>query len=526
MNWRKILFPIILSLSIVLGVYIGSRLNFSNQKASYSPAHSKLYTLLNILDKEHLKGVNTDSIVDLAAQSILSALDPHSTYISADKYSQANEGIHGSFYGIGVRFYMYKDSITITEVIANGPAEKAGIKNRDRIVAADGTALTGSNVSRDSLVNTLRGAQGSKVTLGVYRKNTKQNLALEVERSRVPIQSVTAAYVLEDLAYIKVEKFTEDTHKEFRAALDSLSRDPIKALVLDLRDNSGGYVDQAKLIMEDLVPKGMLLYSTKDRSGEETKVYAQKGKKVDFSNIYVLINENSASASEMLAGAIQDNDLGVIVGKRSFGKGLVQVERPLGDGSAIWITIAEYYTPTGRSIQRSYASGNKAYFAHADERYADAELDNIENIPDSLRFQTPQGKVVYGGGGIYPDVYVSDIENKQEFFMQQILRHNFIQFFAFEYIDSHPDLFSGYDEDMFINGYHTSEVLLKQFMEYSQLDMVDIQWETYFGELAIMLKANFALQLYGRNAYHRVLAESDDMIQTVLELEEETEEDF
>lgn len=529
MNWRKILFPIFLSLAIVLGVFIGSRFNFSSQELRYSPAHYKLYRLLDILDKEHLEGVNTDSIVDLAAQSILSALDPHSTYIPADRYSQANEGIHGSFYGIGVRFYMYKDSIAVTEVISNGPAERAGLKNGDRIIAADGKQLIGKEVSRDSLVNTLRGISGSKVLLEVYRKSLNKSLALEVSRDRVPIQSVTASYMLQDaLGYIKIEQFTEDTYKEFKKALKALERkEGIKSLILDIRDNTGGYVDQVKLIMEEVVPKGKLLYSTKDRTGEETKFYAEKGRKIDFSNVYVLINENSASASEMLAGAIQDNDLGIIVGKRSFGKGLVQVERSLGDGSAIWITIAEYYTPTGRSIQRPYGAGSKAYFAHTGEKFTESPNGEIDNIPDSLRFVTPMGKVVYGGGGIYPDVYVTEAENKQDFFMQQILKHSFIQFFAFEYTDANPDLFKGYDEEQFIEGYNTSDRLLQEFMEYSQLDTVGIQWGTYEEELSLRIKANLALQLYGKNAYSRVLSKNDPMIQTVLELELELkEEDF
>lgn len=521
MNWRKILFPLFFSLAIVLGVFIGSRLNFPNKQQSYRPTHQKLYRLLDILDREYLEGVNTDSIVDLTVQSILSTLDPHSSYVSADNYSQAAEGIHGSFYGIGIRFYTFRDTIAITEVLPNGPAEKAGLKTGDRILAADGQPLIGDEISRDSLVNLLRGKANSRVLLDVYRKKDKKNVALEVHRGRVPIQSVTAAYMLldSDLGYLKIEQFTEDTHSEFKKALETLSSHQMESLVIDLRDNTGGYVDQAKLIMEDLLPKGTLMYSTKDRSGKAKEFYAKKGRKQDFARIYILLNENSASASEMLAGAIQDNDLGTIIGRRSFGKGLVQVERPLGDGSAVWITVAQYYTPTGRSIQRPYTAGKEAYFAHTDSRYMEAKQEGIGNTPDSLKFETPKGKVVYGGGGIYPDIYVPNLESKQDLFMHRILRYAFIQFFAFEYIDSYPDLFMGYDKEEFIEGYEATDNLLKHFMEYSHLDMVGIQWEDYQEELSLMIKANLALQLYGKNAYYRILSENDEIVQKAVQME-------
>src|SRR5690554_265696 len=520
MNRRKILFPLFISLAIVLGVLIGSRLNFSNQPVNYPTKHQKLYRLLDILDKEYLEGVNTDSIVDLTVQSILGALDPHSTYIAADNYSQASDEIHGSFYGIGIRFYTYKDTIAITEVLPNGPAEKSGLRNGDRILAADGRKLYGNKIDRDSLVHILRGKDKSRVELEVYRKSNKKKFALKVQRKQVPIQSVTAAYMLDnDLGYIKIEQFSEHTNVEFREALDSLTNHNMASLILDLRGNAGGYVDQANLVMEDIIPKGTLLYSTKDRSGNEKKYYAKKGKKYDLPRIYVLLNEKSASASEMLAGAIQDNDLGTIVGRRSFGKGLVQVERPLGDGSAVWITVAQYFTPTGRSIQRPYTSGNKAYFAHADSRYFEAKQEGIDEIPDSLRFETPKGKIVYGGGGIYPDVYVPELDSRQEITMQRILGFGFVQFFAFEYIDANPDLFKGYSREEFIEGYEPTDRLLKEFMDYSRLDMVDIQWGDYQKELMRTIKANLALRLYGKNAYYRVLSEDDKVIQKAAQLE-------
>lgn len=522
MNWRKIFLPILFSLAILLGVFLGARLSFSNKHETYRPTHQKLYRLLDILDREYLKGVNTDSIVDLTVQSILNTLDPHSTYVSANDYSQRAEVLHGSFHGIGIRFYTYKDTIAITEVLPKSPAEKAGLKNGDRILSANGQRLFGKSISQDSVVHLLRGVPNTELQLEAYRKREKKQWLLNVLPKRVPIQSVTAAYTLldEDLVYLKIEQFTEDTYVEFQEALNRYSKQNNASLVLDLRNNSGGYVEQAKQIMEAIIPKGTLLYSTKDRTGKEKKFYAKKAKKHSFSRVYVLLNEQSASASEMIAGAIQDNDLGTIIGRRSFGKGLVQVERPLGDGSAVWITVAQYYTPTGRSIQRSYTDGNKAYFAHADPRYMDRKQEDIDNLPDSLRFETPKGKIVYGGGGIYPDIYVPDLDTKQDHFIQRILRHGFVQFFAFEYIDAHPDLFMGYEKEHFIEGYEVTDNLLMQFMEYSHLDMVGVQWEAYQEELLLMIKANLALQLYGKSAYYRVLSEQDEIIQKAIQIEQ------
>src|SRR5690625_2424707 len=520
MNRRTILFPIFISLAVVLGVIIGARLNFPNDSEKSTTKHQKLFRLLDILDREYLEGVNTDSIVDLTVQSILSALDPHSTYITADNYLEASDEKHGSFYGIGIRFYTYKDTIAVTEVLPNGPAEKAGIINGDRILSADGRKLHDQNIDRDSLVSILRGKEKSNVLLEVYRKLENEKLAFDVQRNLVPIQSVTASYMLDsELGYIKIEQFTENTDQEFRLALNKLLKEGMASIVLDLRDNAGGYVGQAQRIMEELTPKGTLLYSTKDRSGNEKKYFSKKGRKHDFERIYVLINERSASASEMLAGAIQDNDLGTIVGRRSFGKGLVQVERPLGDGSAVWITVAQYYTPTGRSIQRPYNNGKRAYFAHADSRYLDAKFEDVDKIPDSLRYETPKGKVVYGGGGIYPDVYVAELESKQDVSIQRILSHGFIQFFAFEYIDSHPDLFRGFNKEEFINGYEPTDRLLKEFMEYSHLDRIDVEWGKYQEELSSMLKANLAMQLFGKDAYYRTLSDSDKVIQKTRQLE-------
>lgn len=521
MNKRLVFLPLLLSIAVVIGIFIGTKLNFRPETPTMNSSQQKIDRLIHILDQEYVDGVNTDSIVDLALKSIIESLDPHSSYVSAGNYEKTSDEVHGSFQGIGVRFFVYKDSLTISEVLPNGPAEKAGLKNGDRIIAIDDTNLITDAPSIDSVVRIIKGKANSKINLKIYRKATRENLQFAMHRGQVPIQSVTGSFLIdEDLAYIKIQQFTDHTYTEFNSALNQLVKvSPNLSLIIDLRDNSGGYVEQAKLIMEDLLPKGTLMYSTLNNKDELKEFYTKKGSKNSFKHIYVLLNQNSASASEMLAGAIQDNDLGTIVGRRSFGKGLVQVERPLGDGSAIWITIARYFTPTGRSIQRPYEQGRDAYFAHANETYFKRIETDSSIIPDSLKFTTPKGKIVYGGGGIYPDVYIDEGPNKNGLNIQSLVRHGFVQSFAFEYIDKNPNLFLGFDKAEYIEGYEVSQRVINEFMNYSILNNLDLKWEAYYDDIAIMLKAQFGKYLFGQETFYQLMADNDEMLNKVRELD-------
>jgi carboxyl-terminal processing protease len=347
-------------------------------------------------------------------------------------------------------------------------------------------------------------------------------LDFKLKRKRVPLVSVDASYALTDeIGYIKVNRFSETTYDEFNEALDKLTDDGIESLILDLRNNPGGYIYAAEKIVDEFLEKDKLMLVTRNKNGEESKSFATR--KGDFENgrVYVLINENSASASEIVAGALQDNDKGIIIGRRSFGKGLVQREMALGDGSAVRLTIARYYTPTGRSIQRPYSNGNGDYYRDYEKRYKNGELEAAENIEvdDSLRFVTPGGKVVYGGGGILPDVFVPKDTSVENETLEYISRSGFISYFIFEYLEKNRTFFDGMNLNQFAEEFEVPESLKEEFIAYSRFEEAQIDLRSYDADLATALKANIAQQLYGPNAFEYFLNDGDAMINKVLELE-------
>jgi len=318
----------------------------------------------------------------------LEKLDPHSVYIPQSEMTRVSESMKGDFVGIGVSFYSYNDSISVIKAIENGPSAKQGILPGDRILTANADTLYGKNLGSEAIVEKLKGKKGSFVKLGVYRKSENRHFTVHVKRGIVPIKSVIASYMLtEDLGYIQIDRFAESTYDEFKKALSALEKRGAKKLTLDLRDNPGGYLGIAERMSDEFLKDGKLILFTKNKKGEINKVYATGKGSFEDKPVYVLINERSASASEIIAGALQDNDIGTIVGRRSFGKGLVQREMELGDGSAVRLTVSRYYTPTGRSIQKSYEKGNKDYYNTFIERYRNGELRSVDSIKvaDSLR---------------------------------------------------------------------------------------------------------------------------------------------
>jgi len=525
MNFAKKYLPLWLGLALAFGILLGSKLNFQDSNKKIFATNSKkdkLNRLIDYIDYEYVDEVNTDSIVDVTVNGILQNLDPHSVYIPVSEYEDNADDMRGNFVGIGVSFYVYNDSIAVIRAIEGGSAEKAGIKGGDRILYADGKKLFGESLHRDSISKFLKGEINSKVDLKVYRQG-QGVLDIRVKRKRVPIISVDASYMINDvLGYIKINRFSESTYTEFKEALDYLRSHGLKRLVLDLRDNPGGYISSAEKVLDEFLEEDKLLLITKNKAGDESRSYASSKGEFEDSKLYVLINENSASASEIVAGALQDNDKGTIVGRRSFGKGLVQREMSLGDGSAVRLTIARYYTPTGRSIQRPYGEGNSTYYREYEERYRNGELLHADSIKvaDSLRFVTPKGKVVYGGGGIIPDVFVpkdTSIENET---LDYVTRNGFMSYFIFEYLESNRKEFDGMDFDHFLDHYDVADSLSDDFIAYSRLQEAQIDMSDYQRELKLALKANIAQQLYGPNAYEMVLNEDDAMLQKVLDLEE------
>ena len=354
---NKKYWPLVVGIAVAIGIFIGGKLSFTDTSDRLFTSNSKkdkLNRLIDYIDYEYVDDVNTDSIVDVTVNRILDNLDPHSTYIPKEDLQQVSENMRGDFVGIGVSFYTYRDTVTVIRPLEGGPSIKAGIQGGDRIVSANGEPIYGKNWTNEAIVNRLKGEKGTKVNLKVYRPGESDLLDFKVKRNDVPIKSVEAAYMLDDeIGYIKINRFAESTYKEFKKGLDHLQDEGATKLVLDLRDNPGGFLGIAERIADEFLENNKLILFTKNKKGKIEKSFATGKGSFEDGEVFVLINENSASASAIIAGALQDNDKGTIVGRRSYGKGLVQREMGLGDGSAVRLTISRYYTPTGRSIQRS-----------------------------------------------------------------------------------------------------------------------------------------------------------------------------
>lgn len=523
------LFPLILGVAIAFGIFIGSKLNFGDSTEKIFATNSKkdkLNRLIDYIDFEYVDTVNTDSIVDVTVNSILKNLDPHSVYIPGSDYQAVAEDMRGKFVGVGVSFYIYNDTISVISTIDGGPAEKAGIKAGDRILYADDKPLYGENSDRDSIVSSLRGALNSRVRLRVFRTSENKEITFNLRRKEVAIKSVDAGFKInDDLGYIKVNRFAETTDEEFEEALKKLVNLNLKTLILDLRNNPGGYVFAAERMLDELLPRGTLLLKTKNKSGVIENTIAKRKGLFENGKVYVLVNENSASASEIVAGALQDNDKGTILGRRTYGKGLVQREMSLGDGSAVRLTVARYYTPTGRSIQRPYTNGDPSYFKNYQERYSNGELINSDSISvnDSLRFVTPKGRVVYGGGGILPDIFVAKDISEEGEIIQYISQSGLLNYFVFEQLDKNRKLFEDFMPDEFYLNYEVEDELLDEFISYSKLAETNFQLQGYEVQMKTYLKATIAQQLFGGEYFERILTQNDQMIERVLEIESGSE---
>jgi len=528
MKKRTNYLPIYLFATLAFGVVLGTMLNFpvANFSSANNPTN-KLNQLINLIDTEYVDSVNTDSIVDLAVNDILAQLDPHSVYIAKEELEDVTESMKGDFVGIGINFYMHKDTLSVINVVENGPSEKAGLQSGDKILFADKTKLFGRKLPTDSLFSKLKGDIGSEVELTIFRKMQNKKFKLTVTRDVVPLKSVDVGLMVnKKVGYIKVNRFSETTFDEFHKELQGLKKQNAQTIVVDLRNNGGGYLEKAVEIADEFLPEGKLIVFTKNRNGRTDKTFATPKGDFEKGKVVVLINENSASASEILAGAIQDNDRGIIMGRRSFGKGLVQREMNFGDGSAVRLTIARYYTPTGRSIQKSYEKGSEEYNNEFEKRFESGELyskDSIK-IADTIQFKTPKGKIVYGGGGIVPDVFIPlQVEHGDEgitYFMQSPYVGNFV----FEQLDKNRKQYKGVTFKDFIVKNLYSEDYFKAFKKhFSQNEFEDLGLSEKFNQNKKLIQryiaAEFAQQLFGSKYYYEVILPYDAMIMEILKEE-------
>ncbi|MFI3331959.1 MAG: S41 family peptidase [Rikenellaceae bacterium] len=488
-RWR-IITPLLLLLTALAGV-IGGRL-FEQRRLNSKlvqisamlgnlPSDNKISSTLSFIEKYYVDSISIDSLSESLMPHIFEALDPHSTYIPAEDMQGVNESLEGEFDGIGVVFNMATDTVIVINVIPSGPSDKAGMRGGDRIVMINDSLVAGVKFPQNDVMKLLRGKRGTTVKLGVERQGADELLDVEVTRGVIPIKSIQSSIILRDsIGYIKMLQFARTTHTELVEAIAKLQGEGLKSLILDLRGNSGGYLDQAISIANELLPSNNLIVYTEDRDGNQTKEYSNGRGRITDLDIAILIDEGSASSSEILSGAIQDNDRGTIIGRRSFGKGLVQQQVPYGDGSAMRLTVARYYTPTGRSIQKSYTNGdNESYEEDLINRYAMGELfvaDSIHFV-DSLKRVTPKGKVVYGGGGIMPDIFVpADTTDVTKYYIE-ISARNILYNYTTKYADAHREAINSVKSLEELDTLLESDKdLLNDFVAYAAKQGVRASW--------------------------------------------------
>lgn len=448
---HTILFPLLLAAGIVLGVMLGQLVGRNRAESqirnivnrSNLQLNNKIMQTCMLIEHQFVDSISIDSLSELVIPLMMKELDPHSDYIPARDMQQVNEPLEGEFDGIGVMFNAATDTVIVLSVIPNGPSAKAGVVAGDRIIEVNDTLVAGVKMPQDAIVKRLRGRRGTEVKLSLKRHGIDELVDVKVVRDAIPINSVESAFMVnDDTGFIRLSKFARTSYEEIMRAMFSLRHQGMKRLIFDLRGNVGGFMDQAILIANEFLPAGQLIVYTEDRNGKQTKQFTDgNGSATDIS-LVVLIDEDSASSSEIVAGAIQDNDRGTIVGRRSFGKGLVQSQIPYNDGSALRLTIARYYTPTGRSIQKPYKNGEEMdYNMDMVRRYQNNEFFSADSIhfADSLKFTTPKGKIVYGGGGIMPDVFVPlDTTHVTKYYVETSGR-NIIYRYTIEYADKHRE---------------------------------------------------------------------------------------
>ncbi len=519
MKNNSFLFVIVL-LSLLTGFFWGSRLEaLGIRTPKSSNAQEKLALLMRYVDERYVDSLNIDSLSTEVIQKIIDQLDPHSVFISSSEQQELSERMQGNFVGIGVSFYMVEDTVTVVRVLEDGPSEKAGLLAGDRILMANKDTLFQKELESQNIVSKLKGAPDTVVTLQLYRPQNDSLFTLELPRGEVPLKSVDAHFSLNThTGYIKINRFSQTTYEEFMAALRSFDLYETENLILDVRDNPGGYMFPAQQIADEFLEDGKPIVITKSNNGIRRKTLATERGGFEKGGVYVLVNEQSASAAEVLAGALQDNDRAWIVGRRTFGKGLVQQQLPLGDGDAVRLTTARYYTPTGRSIQRAYDSDKEAYYDEVLQRYESGEMADATKVPvnDSLAFKTPEGRIVYGGGGITPDLYVPNTNSRSEEFDFFLLRSNLMNHFVFTVLDKNRTAYQYESEQDFVESPLPNALdWVKKFKSYCVDNGVPLATKDNTAILNA-IKAYVGLQLYGENCFSQILTKEDAFVKKVL----------
>jgi len=523
--------PILVALTLIAGIYLGSRLirvSMVNQRpiSILQPArYNKVNDVIQYILQDYVDPVNKDQLEKEAINGMLKILDPHSQFISAEDFGEVNDPLLGAFEGIGIQFRMERDTCTVIQTIVGGPSERVGLMAGDRIVMVDDSLVAGVSMIDRDMIRLLKGEKGSKVKVSVYRRGVPGLIDFIITRDVIPTYSIDVSFMVNDsVGYVKLSKFSATTHQELLKALEKLRSAGMQKLIFDLRGNSGGYLQAAIRVADEFLENKQLIVYTQGHNRPKQTAYATGKGNFRQLPLVILIDEGSASASEIIAGAIQDNDRGLVVGRRSFGKGLVQEQLNLSDGSAIRLTVARYYTPTGRSIQKPYNNGSEEYFHDFHQRIANGEFDDPENIKfdDSLRFTTPGGRVVYGGGGIMPDIYVTVERDENLRYFNAVANLGLIYQFAFDYTDRQRESLRRYtDVNDFIARFRISEAIFNDFVEFAssqgvKADQGSIQKSTQ--RISQLLKAFIARNILDDEGFYPIYLQTDRTFNKALEV--------
>lgn len=520
---RSIFLPLLMGLTLATGVLIGKFFpadKSAPMSTGFRLRNDKLNTILNIIESNYVDSVNRNELVESAIPAILKKLDPHSVYIPAKDLARANEPLQGNFDGIGISFNMYTDTILVISTIPGGPSEKVGLLAGDKIIYVNDSLVAGKNISEQKIMSMLKGPRGTTVRVKVQRKGNEDLMPFEIIRDKIPMYSIDVSYMVDDnIGYMRINNFAVTTFDEFMKNLRELKVDGMKSLIVDLRGNSGGIMEASIQIANQFLSEDQLIVYTRGRRHPRSEARATGKGDFETGDLVILIDEWSASASEILAGAIQDNDRGTIIGRRSFGKGLVQEPVSFADGSGMRLTIARYYTPTGRSIQRSYANGFDEYYQDLIERSTRNELKSDSlHLSDTVKFTTPGGKVVYGGGGITPDVFVPvDTNGMSQYFVSA---RPLIYRFALKYSDINRDQLKKFTTAQDLKEYLDRQSLLPQFIKYASANGVkeDREGLRASGDvIAIQLEAYIARNILDNKGFYPIWENIDTTLKYAID---------
>ena len=508
------LIPILMAISITIGLFLGDSLSSKNELTltDEESRYQKIQDIIQVLNRRYVDPVDGDAIFESTIVNMLHSLDPHSSYIAAEDLKKMNESIHGKFGGVGIRFFIIRDTVCVTNVLPLSPSLRAGLESGDKILEVDGKKITGIKITNEKVMDLLKGVEGTKVKLKLIRNGKK--IKKTVVRGSIPVESVVAFYMINsEIGYVKINQFSVATATEFKEAAEHLIGRGLKKMIIDLRNNGGGVLTGATDIADEFLPENVPIVETRGAHSPTFTYRATSKGSLENIEVVILINTNSASASEILAGAIQDNDRGTIIGRRSFGKGLVQEDVLLRDGSNLRLTIARYYTPTGRCIQKAYTDDIKAYYDDQMERYDNGEMYKVDSslFVDSLKFITPKGKVVYGGGGIMPDVFVPYDTSGSSWYLSELRYSSVFQTFAFDFVQDKRNKWKSPDE--YRRSFKVSDVLLDQFFDFAlkHNNIVANSKDQAYSKKRIsnLLKAEIARQLWVEQGFYKIRNISD-----------------